>query len=59
MAKKKSKPWGIWITSLNSWLMDGRKKARYELRREAVAEAHDFNYMWKGRKNIYEVRKIK
>ena len=60
MAKKKIKPWGIWITSQNTWMMDSpSRKARYELRREAVKEAHEFNTMWKGRKHVYEVRKIK
>ena len=37
----------------------GKRKARYELKREAVKEANDFNTMWRGRKHIYEARKIR
>ena len=38
---------------------DGGRKARYELRREAAKDADDFNTAWRGRKHIYEARKIK
>ena len=61
MAKRKPKPWGIWVTSSKQWMTTdgGKRKARYELKREAVKEANDFNTMWRGRKHIYEARKIK
>jgi hypothetical protein len=61
MAKRKSRPWGIWVSSLEEWLVEdsGGRKARYEFRREAAKEAHEFNTMWRGRKQVYEVRKIK
>jgi hypothetical protein len=61
MAKRKSKPWGIWVTSSEQWMTtgDGSRKARYELRREAAKDADDFNTAWRGRKHIYEARKIK
>ena len=60
MAKRKPKPWGIWITSQNTWMMDSpTRKSRYELRREAAKEADEFNHMWKGRKQVYEARRIK
>ena len=61
MAKRKPKPWGIWvITSSKQWMTaGGGRKARYELRREATKDADDFNTAWRGRKHIYEARKIK
>ena len=61
MSKRKPKPWGIWVTSSKQWMTvgDGSKKARYELRRDAAKEANEFNTMWRGRKHIYEARKIK
>ena len=61
MAKRKPKPWGIWVTSSKQWMTTdgGKRKARYELKREAAKEANDFNTMWRGRKHIYEARKIK
>jgi len=57
---KTKKPWGIWVTTSKQW-MDGnnRRKARYEFRREAVKDAEDFNNMWRGKKSIYEARRIK
>ena len=60
MAKRKSKPWGIWVISGKQWMTtSGGRKARYELRRDAAKDADDFNHMWRGRKHIYEARKIK
>ena len=61
MAKRKPKPWGIWVTSSKQWMTTGGggRKARYELRREATKDAGDFNTAWRGRKHIYEARKIK
>ena len=60
MAKRKPKPWGIWVTSSKEWMItSGGKKARYELRRDASKDADDFNHMWRGRKHIYEARSIK
>ena len=60
MAKRKPKPWGIWVTNSKQWMTtDGGRKARYELRRDASKDADDFNHMWRGRKHIYEARKIK
>tara|TARA_R110000737_G_scaffold118866_2_gene151275 strand:- start:80 stop:265 length:186 start_codon:yes stop_codon:yes gene_type:complete len=61
MAKRKPKSWGIWVNSIKSWLTTdgGRRKARYEFKREALKEAHEFNTMWRGRKQVYEARKIK
>ena len=59
MSKRESKPWGIWILSLNKWLMDTHtRKSRFNLRREAVKEADEINRAWKGRKHDYEARKI-
>ena len=60
MAKRKSKPWGIWVTSSEQWMTtgDGSRKARYELRREAAKDADDFNTAWRGRKHIYEAKRI-
>ena len=59
MAKRQSKPWGIWIESLNNWLMDTpTRKSRFKLRRDAAKEADGFNRAWKGRKHDYEARKI-
>ena len=37
----------------------GKRKARYEFKRDAAKEANDFNTMWRGRKHIYEARRIK
>ena len=46
MAKRKPKPWGIWVTSSKQWMTsDGGRKARYELRRDASKDADDFNHM--------------
>ena len=60
MAKRKPKPWGIWMTSSKQWMTsDGGRKARYELRRDASKDADDFNNAWRGRKHIYEARRIK
>ena len=60
MAKRKPKPWGIWVTSSKQWMTSGGgKKARYELKREAAKVANDFNTMWRGREHIYEARRIK
>ena len=61
MAKRKPKPWGIWVTNSKQWMTTdgGRRKARYEFKRDAAKEANDFNTMWRGRKHIYEARKIK
>ena len=60
MAKRKPKPWGIWVTSSKQWMTSGNsRKARYELRRDASKDADDFNHMWRGRKHIYEARRIK
>tara|TARA_R110000824_G_scaffold230413_2_gene418090 strand:+ start:269 stop:454 length:186 start_codon:yes stop_codon:yes gene_type:complete len=61
VAKRKSKPWGIWVTSSKQWMTtgDGSRKARYELQRDASKEANEFNTMWRSRKHIYEARKIK
>jgi len=60
MAKRKPKPWGIWVTSSKQWMTSGNgRKARYELRRDASKEADDFNTAWRGRKHIYEARRIK
>ena len=61
MAKRKPKPWGIWVTTSKQWMTtgDGSRKARYELKREAAKEANEFNTTWRGRKHIYEARKIK
>ena len=60
MAKRKPKPWGIWVTSSKEWMItSGGKKARYEFKRDAAKEANGFNTMWRGRKHIYEARKIK
>ena len=59
MAKKESKPWGIWVLSLEKWMMDSpTRKSRFKLRREAAKEADEFNRAWKGRKHDYEARKI-
>jgi len=59
MAKKESKPWGIWVLSLEKWMMDTpTRKSRFKLRREATKEADDINRAWKGRKRDYEARKI-
>ena len=59
MSKKESKSWGIWILSLNQWLMDTHtRKSRFNLRREAAKEADEINHAWKGRKHDYEARKI-
>jgi hypothetical protein len=59
MSKRKPKFWGIWVTSIKEWMTtSGGKKARYKLRREAAKDADDFNTAWRGRKHIYEVRKI-
>jgi hypothetical protein len=58
MASKK--PWGIWVTSSKQWMIiNGGRKARYKLRRDAAKDADDFNHMWRGRKHIYKARKIK
>ena len=60
MTKRKPKPWGIWVTSSKQWMTSGNsRKARYELRRDAAKEADEFNHMWRGRKHIYEARRIK
>jgi len=61
MTKRKPKPWGIWVTTSKQWMTTdgGKRKARYELRREASKDADDFNHMWRGRKHIYEARRIK
>ena len=60
MTKRKPKPWGIWVTSSKQWMTSGSgRKARYELRRDAVKDADDFNHMWRGREHIYEARRIK
>ena len=60
MAKRKPKLWGIWVTTIKQWMTtSGGRKARYELRRDAAKEANDFNTMWRGRKHIYEARRIK
>ena len=60
MAKRKPKPWGIWVTSSKQWMTaNGGRKARYTLKREAAKEANDFNTMWRGREHIYEARRIK
>ena len=59
MVKKESKPWGIWVLSLEKWMMDSpTRKSRFKLRREAAKEADEFNRAWKGRKHDYEARKI-
>jgi hypothetical protein len=59
MVKKESKPWGIWVLSLEKWMMDSpTRKSRFKLRREAVKEADEINRAWKGRKHDYEARKI-
>ena len=60
MSKRKPKPWGIWVTSSKQWMTtgDGSKKARYEFKKDAAKEANEFNTMWRGRKHIYEARKI-
>tara|TARA_R100000008_G_C3455889_1_gene101725 strand:+ start:368 stop:547 length:180 start_codon:yes stop_codon:yes gene_type:complete len=56
---KESKPWGIWVLSSETWMMDSpRKKSRFRLRREAASEAESFNKAWKGRKPDYEARRI-
>ena len=60
MAKRKPKPWGIWVTSSKQWMTaNGGRKARYTLKREAAKEANDFNTMWRGLEHIYEARRIK
>ena len=60
MAKRKPKPWGIWVTSSKqSMTANGGRQARYTLKREAAKEANDFNTMWRGREHIYEARRIK
>ena len=61
MAKRKPKPWGIWVTTSKQWMTtdSGSRKARYEFKRDTAKEANDFNTMWRGRKHIYEARKIK
>ena len=61
MAKRKPKPWGIRVTNSKQWRTTdgGRRKARYEFKRDAAKEANDFNTMWRGRKHIYEARRIK
>jgi len=59
MAKRESKPWGVWVKSTQTWLLDGpSRKSRFKLRRDAVKGADDLNYAWKGRKHDYEARKI-
>jgi len=61
MAKRKPKPWGIWVTSSKQWMTTdgGKRKARYEFKREAAKEANDFNKMClRGREHIYEARRI-
>ena len=59
-AKRKPRPYGIWVTTSKQWMTTdgGKKKARYEFKRDAAKEANDFNTMWRGRKHIYEARKI-
>ena len=60
MSKARNKPWGIWVTTSKEWMMNSpTRKARYEFKREAAKEADEFNHMWKGRKHVYEARKIK
>jgi hypothetical protein len=62
MSKRKSKPWGIWVTSSKHWMTTGggSRKARYEFQRDAAKEANDFNKMGlRGRQHIYEARRIK
>ena len=60
MAKRESNPWGIWVMSLEKWMMDSpTRKSRFRLRRDAAKEAESFNKAWKGRKHDYEARKIK
>ena len=40
MAKRKPKPWGIWVTNSKQWMTTdgGRRKARYEFKRDAAKE---------------------
>ena len=60
MTKRKPKPWGIRVTTSKQWMTTGSgRKARYELKREAAKDAYGFNHAWKGRKHIYEARRIK
>jgi len=62
MTKRKSKPWGIWVTTSKQWMTtgDGSRKARYELKKDAAKEANDFNKMsLRGREHTYEARRIK
>ena len=59
MSKRESKPWGVWILSLEQWLMDSpKRKSRFRLHRDAAKEADEINRAWKGRKHDYEARKI-
>jgi len=59
MSKRKSKPWGVWVLSLEKWMMDSStRKSRFLLRHEATKEADEMNRAWKGRKFDYEARKI-
>ena len=59
MSKREPKPWGVWIKSTQTWLLDKpSRKSRFRLRREAAKEADELNHAWRGRKHDYEARKI-
>ena len=58
MAKK---PYGIWVTTLKEWMSidsSGKRRARYELKRDAQKEADEFNRVLKNKKQVFEARKI-
>ena len=58
MAKK---PYGIWVNTLKEWMSidsSGKRRARYELKRDAQKEADEFNKVLKNKKQVFEARKI-
>ena len=55
------KPYGIWVNTLKEWMSidsSGKRRARYELKREAQKEADEFNRVLKNKKQVFEARKI-